>query len=229
MKALEFERLKYILFGAGIFCFALAGVLSAVLPVTHLSRIPYRTLEEIVRAPSEEWQDLARRYPESMKKHYGEVSAVTYRDALRRGRDRYVAEACWHCHSQYIRPVSNEDVRWGKISYASEYMNEMFLPHLFGTRRVGPDLIREAGRHSNDWHAAHFFDPTIVAPTSVMPRYTWLYEGEPGHEVPNKDGLALIAYVQWLGSWATREGMANEAVAAKPEPAKPPATPEVKP
>jgi cbb3-type cytochrome oxidase cytochrome c subunit len=175
MNALSFERLKYILF------FALAGLLSAVLPVSHLSRIPYRTLEEVVQEPSEEWLDLEKRYPEAMARHYGAADAATFRQALRRGRDRYVAEACWHCHSQF----------------------KMFLPHLFGTRRVGPDLIREAGRHSNDWHAAHFFDPTIVAPTSVMPRYPWLYDGE----TPNAEGLALIAYVQWLGSWATREAV----------------------
>jgi hypothetical protein len=203
LNVLSFERLKYVLFFAGLCCFALAGLLSAVLPVSHLSRIPYRSLEEVVQEPSEEWLDLQRRYPEAMERYYGAADAASFRRALRRGRDRYIAEACWHCHSQFIRPVSNEDVRWGKVSYASEYMNELFLPHLFGTRRVGPDLIREAGRHSNDWHAAHFFAPTIVAPTSVMPRYPWLYDGE----TPNEDGLALIAYVQWLGSWATREAV----------------------
>lgn len=200
------ERLKYILFIAGLLCFALAGVLSGVLPLTHLSRIPYRKLEEIVAAPSQEFLDLARRYPEQMKQFYGEPTAAAYRDALRLGRDTYIAEACWHCHSQYIRPVSNEDVRFGKVSFAAEYMNEMFLPHLFGTRRVGPDLIREAGRHSNDWHVAHFYDPPIVVPTSVMPRYTWFFDGEK----PNKKGIAMIAYVQWLGSWATPEALARE-------------------
>lgn len=200
------ERLKYILFFAGLMCFALAGVLSGVLPLTHLSRIPYRKLEEIVTAPSQEFLDLARRYPEQMKQYYGEPTAAAYRDALRLGRDAYIAEACWHCHSQYIRPVSNEDVRFGKVSWAAEYMNEMFLPHLFGTRRVGPDLIREAGRHSNDWHVAHFYDPPIVVPTSVMPRYTWFFDGEK----PNKKGIAVIAYVQWLGSWATPEALARE-------------------
>ena len=85
-------------------------------------------------------------------------------------------------------------------------MNEMFLPHLFGTRRVGPDLIREAGRHGNDWHAAHFYNPSLVVPTSVMPRYSWFFDDER----PNKRGLAMIAYVQWLGSWATPEALAQQ-------------------
>jgi len=90
-------------------------------------------------------------------------------------------------------------------------MNEMFLPHLFGTRRVGPDLIREAGKHGNDWHAAHFYDPTIVAPTSVMPRYPWFYDDEK----PNKLGLAMITYVQWLGSWAEPSVLARAAQTEK--------------
>ena len=73
------------------------------------------------------------------------ADAAAFRKALKLGRDTYIAEACWHCHSQFVRPVSNEDIRFGKVSYSAEYMNEMFLPHLFGTRRVGPDLIRESG------------------------------------------------------------------------------------
>ena len=74
----------------------------------------------------------------------------------------------------------------------------MNLPHLFGTRRVGPDLIRESGVHSNDWHVAHFYDPRNVAPYSVMPSYPWFFDED---KRPNERGLALIAYVQWLGSW----------------------------
>jgi hypothetical protein len=200
------DRLKYILFFAGLCCFALAGILSAVLPLAHLSRIKYQKLSELVTAPSYEFLDLAKRYPEQMKRYYGEPSAEAFREALKLGRDVYIAEACWHCHSQFVRPVSNEDVRFGKVSWAAEYMNEMFLPHLFGTRRVGPDLIREAGRHGNDWHLAHFYDPTLVVPTSVMPRYPWFYDGEK----PNRRGLAIISYVQWLGSWATPEALARK-------------------
>jgi cbb3-type cytochrome oxidase cytochrome c subunit len=94
--------------------------------------------------------------------------------------------------------VSNEDLRFGPVSTIEEYTNEMNLPHLFGTRRVGPDLIRESGKRSNDWHAAHFYEPRFVAPYSVMPSYRWFFDAQ---DRPNERGLAIIAYVQWLGSW----------------------------
>lgn len=203
------EKLTTILLAAGVGCFALAGVVTGYLPLAHLSRIEVKKLDEIITEPSYEFTDLARRYPEQFEKYYGEPTAESYRRALRLGRDTYIAEACWHCHSQFVRPVSSEDVRFGKVSYAAEYMNEMFLPHLFGTRRVGPDLIRESGRHGNDWHVAHFYDPTIVVPVSVMPRYTWFFDGDQ----PNEKGIAMIAYMQWLGSWATPEAIAREEAA----------------
>ena len=70
---------------------------------------------------------------------------------------------------------------------------------MFGTRRVGPDLSREGGRHGNDWHAVHFYRPKDLVPESPMPEYPWLFDGAP--DKPNKRGLALITYIQWLGSW----------------------------
>jgi hypothetical protein len=190
---------------AGLGLFVLAGFLTGYLPVSHLAKLDYKTLDQIVTEPSLEFIELSKRYPEAFKKAFGEPTAASFREALRTGKKQYIAEACWHCHSQYVRPVSNEDQRFGKVSWAGEYRNEMFLPHLFGTRRVGPDLIRESGRHGNDWHAAHFYDPTLVAPASVMPRYPWFFDGE----TPNKIGLSLIAYMQWLGSWATPERLAR--------------------
>jgi hypothetical protein len=198
------EAVGSVMAAAGLGLFVLAGVLTGYLPVSHLAKLEYKTLEEVAPEPSPEFLDLAARYPESFRRSFGEPTADAFRKALRMGRDQYIAEACWHCHSQYVRPVSNENQRFGKVSWAAEYRNEMFLPHLFGTRRVGPDLIRESGRHSNDWHAAHFFDPTLVSPASVMPRYTWFFDGE----VPNQKGLAMITYMQWLGSWATPEALA---------------------
>jgi cbb3-type cytochrome oxidase cytochrome c subunit len=63
---------------------------------------------------------------------------------------------------------------------------------------VGPDLIRSAGRHSNDWHLAHLYDPRAVAPYSVMPPYPWFFDEE---RRPTRRALALVAYLQWLGSW----------------------------
>ena len=192
------DRLSTILAAAGLGCFALAAVVTGWLPVAHLSRIPVKSLAEIAPEPSDDFLALAGRYPAEMAKYYGTPDGAAYRKALRLGRDTYIAEACWHCHSQFVRPVSNEDERFGDVSWSAEYMNELNLPHLFGTRRVGPDLIREAGKHSVDWHVAHFFDPTLVVPSSVMPRYPWFYDGE----APNARGLAIVTYVQWLGSWA---------------------------
>jgi len=200
------ETAASVMLSSGLGLFLLAGVLAGYLPVSHLSRIEYSSIDRVAPAPSPEFIELSKRYPAAFKAAFGAPTKEAFHDALRTARDRYVAEACWHCHSQYVRPVSNEDQRFGKVSWAAEYRNEMFLPHLFGTRRVGPDLIRESGRHGNDWHAAHFFDPTLVSPVSVMPRYTWFFDGE----TPNKTGLSMITYMQWLGSWATPEALAAQ-------------------
>jgi cbb3-type cytochrome oxidase cytochrome c subunit len=95
-----------------------------------------------------------------------------------------------------VRPVSKEEERYGKVSYPSEYQNAMHLPQLLGTRRVGLDLTRESGVHSNDWHVAHFRNAKGVTPDSVMPNYPWFF-GDDGK--PNKKGLGMVAYMQWLG------------------------------
>lgn len=207
------ENVSSILLIGGLGCFGIAGLLTGYLPVHHLSKLQYKSIEEVVPEASPDFVDLSKRYPAEFARDFGKPTAESFREALKLGRDTYIAEACWHCHSQYVRPVSNESQRFGKVSWAEEYRNELFLPHLFGTRRVGPDLIRESGKHGNDWHVAHFYDPTLVSPLSVMPRYSWFFDGDK----PNKKGLAMIAYMQWLGSWAT-----PEALAAK-EPAKEPA------
>jgi hypothetical protein len=85
------------------------------------------------------------------------------------------------------------------VSASWEYQNELQRPVLFGTRRVGPDLTREGGRRSSDWHAVHFFKPRLTSPQSVMPDYPWFFDGDSGK--PNRRGLAIITYMQWLGSW----------------------------
>jgi len=137
--------------------------------------------------------------PEDFKGHY--ASVVAYQDALLRGRDLYVREACWHCHSQFVRPVSNENLFYGPVATPGEYNTTLQLPQLLGTRRVGPDLSREAGKRSNDWQLAHLYKPTNVVPDSVMPSYPWYFtEGSDGVPVPTADGLALLAYIQNLGS-----------------------------
>lgn len=195
----------------GVSCFALAAVVEGWLPTSHLNRIPKKSMDEIAPKPSREFQQLAKMFPAEFKTAFGEPTKESFHRALKLGKSIYIAEACWHCHSQFVRPVSNEEPRFGAVSNAQEYQNEMFLPHLFGTRRVGPDLIRESGKHSTDWHVAHFWDPATVVPTSVMPRFPWFYSSE-GR--PNEKGIAIITYVTWLGSWANAPTVA----AAPPAP-----------
>jgi len=117
-----------------------------------------------------------------------------------RGRRVYIREGCWYCHSQFVRPVTGEDVRWGPVSQAGEYVYDQ--PHMLSTRRIGPDLIRVGGKYGNDWQTAHHWDPRAVVPDSIMPRFPWLYKDSKGSGAPelNDDGLALLAYVQKLGT-----------------------------
>jgi cytochrome c oxidase cbb3-type subunit 2 len=186
---------------AGVLTFLLGFILQGLLPVITLRKLPIASVAEIAQTIPPEFHQLAEDYPDEFKRYFGAVSPTSFAHALEIGKANYIAEACWHCHSQFVRPVSKEDLRFGPVSQPGEYQNMMNLPHLFGTRRVGPDLIRESGKHSNDWHVAHFYDPRSVAPYSVMPAYPWFFDEQ---RRPTERGLALVAYVQWLGSWVTQ-------------------------
>ena len=162
--------------------------------------LPEKTTAEVINQNTlYQFEDLKLRYPDAFNEHFGDPSVENCEVALELGRQIYIGEGCWHCHSQFVRPVSNESLRWGPVAKSEEYQNELQRPVMFGTRRVGPDLSREGGRRSNDWHAVHFWDPASVSPNSPMPKYSWLFDGTP--DKPNKRGLAIITYVQWLGSW----------------------------
>ncbi len=194
-----FESKSGVFLVAGLIFFVFAFLVMGLLPWTIYMDEPEASVEDLAaEGILHEFVDLAERFPERFKEYYGEPNEAALAEALRLGHKVYVGEGCWHCHSQQIRPVSNENLRWGPESHALEYQNELQRPVLFGTRRVGPDLIREAARQSNDWHLAHFYKPTNVAPTSVMPEYPWFFDDE-GY--PNKRGMAIVTYVQWLGSW----------------------------
>lgn len=116
------------------------------------------------------------------------------------GRTIFIHEGCWHCHTQFVRPVAGEPRRYGPVSQAMEHINE--IPQLFGTRRVGPDLAREGGKRSNDWHLAHFYNPRLTVPWSVMPGFPWFYKKEGGKIIPTEKAKALTAYMQSLGKSA---------------------------
>ena len=90
------------------------------------------------------------------------------------GRDVYVREGCYVCHSQMIRPMRDEVERYGHYSLAAESMYDH--PFQWGSKRTGPDLARVGGRYSDAWHVDHFTDPQSVVPESVMPKYAFLAE-----------------------------------------------------
>jgi len=147
------------------------------------------------------------------------------------GRDIYVREGCYNCHSQMIRTLSFETQRYGHYSVAGESVYDH--PFLWGSKRTGPDLARVGGRYSDDWHRVHLLNPRDVVPESNMPGYPWLATnkvdaatveshmqglrtiGDPYTDddlksvkaaVDNKTELdALIAYLQSLGKFAPKE------------------------
>ncbi len=91
-----------------------------------------------------------------------------------RGRDIYVREGCYTCHSQQVRPFRDEVERYGHYSLAAESMYDH--PFQWGSKRTGPDLARVGGKYSNEWHVAHMVDPRAVVPESVMPGYGFMLE-----------------------------------------------------
>ena len=88
------------------------------------------------------------------------------------GRDIYVREGCYNCHSQMIRPFRAEALRYGPYSVAGEFVYDH--PFQWGSKRTGPDLARVGGRYSDDWHRAHLNNPRDAVPESNMPAYPWL-------------------------------------------------------
>ena len=88
------------------------------------------------------------------------------------GRDVYIREGCYNCHSQMIRPFRAETERYGHYSVAGEYVYDH--PFQWGSKRTGPDLARVGGRYSDEWHRLHLMQPRDVVPESNMPSYSWL-------------------------------------------------------
>jgi cytochrome c oxidase cbb3-type subunit 2 len=92
------------------------------------------------------------------------------------GRNIYVREGCYNCHSQMVRPLRDEVERYGHYSLAAESMYDR--PFQWGSKRTGPDLARVGGKYSDDWHRDHLRDPKSVVPGTVMPGYPWLAHTE---------------------------------------------------
>ncbi|MDE2401874.1 MAG: cytochrome-c oxidase, cbb3-type subunit II [Burkholderiales bacterium] len=92
------------------------------------------------------------------------------------GRDIYLREGCYGCHSQMIRPFRAETLRYGHYSMAGEFVYDH--PFQWGSKRTGPDLQRVGGKYSDEWHRAHLHNPRDVVPESNMPAYPWLAQAE---------------------------------------------------
>lgn len=99
-----------------------------------------------------------------------------YTPLEQRGRDLYIREGCYTCHSQMIRPFRDEDMRYGHYSLAAE--SKYDHPFQWGSKRTGPDLARVGGKYSNAWHTQHLNRPRDVVPESIMPNYPWLLENK---------------------------------------------------
>ncbi|MDR9398500.1 cytochrome-c oxidase, cbb3-type subunit I [Salibacter sp.] len=121
------------------------------------------------------------------------------------GRDIYIREGCNNCHSQMIRPFRSEVVRYGDYSKAGEYVYDH--PHLWGSKRTGPDLHRLGDKYPDSWHYRHMLDPELTSPGSIMPPYPWLFE----NDLDVSDTPDKIEAMQTLGV-PYEEGYSQQAV-----------------
>ncbi|MEP3482106.1 MAG: cytochrome-c oxidase, cbb3-type subunit I [Fuerstiella sp.] len=125
------------------------------------------------------------------------------------GRDLYVAEGCYNCHSQMIRPFLSETKRYGDYSKPGESVYDH--PHQWGSRRIGPDLAREGGKQSHLWHVLHFRDPGSMTQGSIMPAYGWLEANELNfRSIPDR-----IQAAAFLGAEYDEETLTNSIEIAK--------------
>lgn len=108
------------------------------------------------------------------------------------GRDVYIREGCYNCHSQMIRPFHAETLRYGHYSVAGEYVYDH--PFQWGSKRTGPDLHRVGGRYSDDWHRIHLINPRDLVPESIMPAYPFLNTAlvEPSEMAPKMRALRAV-------------------------------------
>jgi cytochrome c oxidase cbb3-type subunit II len=125
----------------------------------------------------------------------------------RRGRAIYAREGCAYCHTQQIRYVANDVARFGAATLAWETVFD--YPHLWGTRRIGPDLSREAGVRSADWQLSHLYSPRSLVGDSVMPAFRWLFDGAPDR--PKQAARDLLDYLDTLGRGRALAGPEGEA------------------
>jgi len=142
------------------------GGLVEIVPLFYLKN----TMEHN-SAPELVWQ---RQEGQTLHDHKPGDGMRPYKALELAGRDVYIREGCYLCHSQMIRPFRDEKERYGHYSLASESMYDH--PFQWGSKRTGPDMARVGGKYSDDWHRRHLRAPRSVVPESVMPNYPWLKE-----------------------------------------------------
>jgi len=125
------------------------------------------------------------------------------------GRDIYIREGCYLCHSQTVRPMTHEVLRYGKPSEAAEFVYDH--PFQWGSKRTGPDLARLGGKYPNMWHYRHMWDPREVTAGSIMPRYTWLFDQKIDYNSLKKK----LEVMQQLGVPYLNEEINNGVINAK--------------
>jgi len=108
------------------------------------------------------------------------------------GRDVYIREGCYNCHSQMVRPFRSETLRYGHFSVAGEYVYDH--PFQWGSKRTGPDLWRVGGKYSDEWHRIHLINPRDLVPESNMPAYPWLERAmvDPADMAPKLKALRMV-------------------------------------
>jgi cytochrome c oxidase cbb3-type subunit 2 len=153
--------LRFYALVAGFGCITLAAFVQGVLPMLE----PQSRSTKVTKVVRTDLGELK----------WMEENSTDYTALEQHGRRVYTREGCWYCHSQYVRPVTGETRRWGPVTQAGEYAFD--LPHLFSTRRIGPDLSRVGLKYSDTWHLAHFWDPRMLTPDSIMPRFSAMFDG----------------------------------------------------
>jgi cbb3-type cytochrome c oxidase subunit III len=179
----RFLRMSYLVAGLG-------GVAFFVMSILLLGVWPGRALEEQIQQTSP-------------------THPLALTSSEERGRKIYSREGCAYCHTQQIRYTQADVNRFGRATLAWETIFD--YPHLWGTRRIGPDLAREASVRSQDWQLSHLYAPRTVVADSVMPAFTWLFDGAPDR--PKQEALDLIEYLETLGKNRALAGKEGEAQA----------------
>ena len=181
----RFLRMSYLVAGLG-------GVSFFVMSILLLGVWPGQALEEQIRQTQPD-------------------RPLPLTASAKRGRAIYAREGCAYCHTQQIRYLAKDVARFGAATLAWETIFD--YPHLWGTRRIGPDLSREGSVRSADWQLSHLYAPRTLVVDSVMPAFPWLFNGAPDR--PRQEARDLLDYLETLGSDRALAGPEGEAHARK--------------